>query len=107
MAEILIGEGHNGGTITGRPGDILVIRLAENPTTGFRWSATQADPEMLRPQSDDFEPAAGTGLGGGGLRTFRYLLTGGGDTALALQLARPWEATAPRSEFRIRVSIGR
>lgn len=106
MAEILIGDGHNGAAIAGRTGDTLVVRLPENPTTGFRWTVTQADPGLLRLQSDDFQLAAGTGIGSGGLRVLRYVLVAAGDTALALQLARPWEANAPRQEFRVRLSIG-
>ena len=104
MAEIQVGEGHNGGSISARAGDTLVIRLPENPTTGFRWGAAGMDSALLRLQSDDFAPGAG-GVGGAGMRIFRYLATGSGETSIGFQLARSWEAAAPRSQFTIRVSI--
>jgi inhibitor of cysteine peptidase len=107
MTDILVGEGHNGAAIAAKPGDTLVISLAENPTTGFRWSVTEAAAGLLQQQSDDFEPPAGTAAGAGGRRVLRYRVTGSGDGTVTLQLARPWEANAPRSEFRIRINAVR
>jgi inhibitor of cysteine peptidase len=105
MAEIAVGEGHNGGAISAKPGDRIVIRLPENPTTGFRWTAERADPTLLQLQSDEFAPPAGAGMGGAGVRIVRYLATGAGATSITLQLARPWEAMAPRSQFKIQISV--
>ncbi len=105
MAEILIGEGHNGGAIAAKAGDILVVSLPENPTTGFRWTVTEPASRVLRLQSDNFLPAAPDRVGGGGLRTLRYVAVASGEAALVLHLARPWEATAPRLEFRVRINV--
>ncbi len=107
MAEILIGEGHNGAAISAKAGDILLIKLPESPTTGFRWNVTEADSRLLQLQSDDFVHGSGTGVGGGGLRVLRYILLAPGNSPVTLQLSRAWEPAAPRSQFRIQVSIGR
>jgi predicted secreted protein len=105
MAEIQVGEGHNGGIISAERGDVFVVRLSENPTTGYRWSLAGGEPALLQLQSDDFTP--GTGIGSAGTRVLRYLAAGAGETTLRLQLARSWETAAPRSQFVIRVTIGR
>jgi inhibitor of cysteine peptidase len=65
MTEILIGEGHNGASISAKAGDVLLIKLPENPTTGFRWNVTEADPRLLQLQADDFVADRGAGTGGG------------------------------------------
>ena len=104
MADIFVGEGHNGGVISAKPGDIIVVQLPENPTTGFQWSVTEVNAALLVPQSDEFRSGGG-GMGAGGVRVLRYLARGTGETSLALQLARPWEANAPRLRFSIRVVI--
>ena len=104
MTDIVVGEGHNGAALSAKPGDTLVVRLAENPTTGFRWAVTQAAAGVLQPLSDDFE-AGGTAPGAGGARVLRYRVSATGEASLALQLARPWEANAPRSTFQVRLSV--
>ena len=104
MSDILVGEGHNGGSIAGKRGDTLVISLPE-PVTGFQWRAVQVDATRLRLQSDSPGPAPGGGVGGG-MHVFRYILAEAGESTVVLQLARPWEANAPRSEFRLQVAIG-
>jgi len=105
MADILVGEGHNGAALSARRGDTLVVRLAENPTTGFRWTVTQSAAGVLQPLSDDFEAAGTMAPGAGGARVLRYRVSASGEASLALQLARPWEANAPRSNFQVRLSV--
>jgi inhibitor of cysteine peptidase len=107
MAEIVAGEGHNGGAISAKVGDHIAIQLPENPTTGFQWHAERADLGVLKLQSDEFAQAASGAVGSGGLRTLRYLASGAGETSITLQLARPWEANAPRSQFKIQVAVSR
>jgi len=107
MAEIVVGEGHNGGTISATAGDYIIIRLPENPTTGFQWRAERTDIEVLELQSDEFTQAASGAIGSSGVRILRYLAKGAGDTSITLQLARPWEANAPRSQFKIQVTVSR
>jgi inhibitor of cysteine peptidase len=107
MAEIVVGEGHNGGTISAKTGDRIVIRLPENPTTGFRWQAEPANLEVLELQSDEFAQAASAAMGSGGVRILQYLARGAGNTSIALRLGRPWEANAPRSQFTIGVAVSR
>ena len=71
MTDTTVSEGFNGGTVTLQVGETLTVELRENPTTGFRWAPTSLDASMLARIDDDFRPAGGAGLGGGGLHVFR------------------------------------
>jgi inhibitor of cysteine peptidase len=107
MAEIEVGEGHNGGAISAKPGDHIIIRLSENPTTGYHWRAEPADPGVLELQSDEFMQAGSQAPGSGGVRILRYLARGAGNTSVTLELARPWEANTPRSQFKIQLTVSK
>jgi inhibitor of cysteine peptidase len=78
--------------------------LPENPTTGYRWTVTQADSRLLKSTSDDFLQS-GDAVGGGGARVFRFTATGAGEASLSLALARSWESGTPRQQFSIRVRV--
>jgi inhibitor of cysteine peptidase len=104
MAEVVLTEGHNGGTVQARVGDTITIALPENPTTGFRWTVSAADAVLLAPTGNDFQ-LTGSGTGGGGVRTFRFLAKGQGNADLELRLARSWDTGAPRDVFHARVRV--
>ncbi len=83
-------------TSTGQPlsaalGDLVVVRLDEIPTSGYRWEVTGFDPAILAPSGDEFNPSAGSRTGGGGQHGFRFTVVGAGRTALRLVCRRPWE----------------
>ena len=105
MAEILVSEGHNGGAISARVGDILTIQLPETPATGFRWTPAAVDLSSLALAEDDFQLGAQSGVGGGGLRRWRFAARRPGTTHLELRLARSWESGAPKAVFRVQVHV--
>lgn len=105
MAEIAVAEGHNGASISARPGDRIVVRLPENRTTGFHWSGEGAALDGLQLESDEYVQEPSGAAGAGGVRVLRYVATGAGRTSLGLRLARSWEANAPRSEFSIEITV--
>jgi len=47
-----------------RQGSIIVVRLPENPTTGYRWVIEETDEEILEPESSDFALRPDAGIGG-------------------------------------------
>ena len=87
MAEVVLGDAESG-TAAVRTGDRLVVRLAENPTTGYRWELQAADPTVLALESSSFEPPATSVPGAGGRRTFKFLAVGPGATELRLAAQR-------------------
>lgn len=69
----------------------VVLRLAENPTTGYRWEVSTSGAGELALVEDTF--IVGTGIpGAGGQRVFRYVCRGPGNVQLEAIKRRPWEA---------------
>jgi inhibitor of cysteine peptidase len=91
MSEITIVQSDVGKTFAVRRGDLIVIRLAENPTTGYRWEVDMADDRVIALQGSDYAEANGAGIGGGGTRTFTFKAQAPGTVQVALRLRREWE----------------
>jgi len=80
------------------------IELDENPTTGYRWSAPAFDEKYLVLEADEYAPAAGAAIGGGGVRRFVFAVKSAGRTAIRLENKRPWERdAAPEATFEMTV----
>ncbi|BCD84090.1 peptidase inhibitor [Pseudomonas solani] len=89
-------------------GQLLVLTLPSNPTTGFRWVVKDAAPGVLRslgPEVYDTPEEAGL-VGGAGESTWRFNAAQSGEGRLLLVYQRPWEAdVAPEQTFDCKVSV--
>jgi predicted secreted protein len=79
-------------------GDELQIRLAENPTTGYRWHFEQSGTAVLALVEDRFEMGGGA-PGAGGKRLVRFIAQQAGSVVLEASARRPFEP-AERSPTR-------
>jgi len=70
-------------------GDRITVRLAENPTSGYRWTVDEVDEAVLAPESSSFTPSPASVPGAGGWRTFHFAALGAGTTILRLATRRP------------------
>jgi inhibitor of cysteine peptidase len=91
LAEIILDTTDAGRAQCVAPGDSVLLRLAETPTSGYRWEVRECDPAVLRLAGDDFVRSEHAGLGGGGQREFRFEVVGPGQTELRLACRRSWE----------------
>lgn len=98
---LTLGTGDGGRTVSVYRGDRIVLRLPENPTTGFRW--TGAVPDGLHLVHDGNAPASDA-PGSGGMREFEYRASAPGEYVLELLHARGWE-TPSTSDPRFRIAI--
>jgi len=80
-----------GSRIELRVGDIVMVRLAENPSTGFVWSRESAGGDALRLVRSEYVVAVDARVGGGGQRSFSFQAVGTGTVELRLKLWREWE----------------
>jgi inhibitor of cysteine peptidase len=81
-------------------GEELVVRLQENPTTGYRWQFSQSGPGGLEQVEDTFGQASGGEAGApgaGGRRILRFVGKQRGRVRVEARLGRSWEATAAAS----------
>jgi inhibitor of cysteine peptidase len=98
MALVELTGAESGQTIRVRPGDEIVLRLRENPTTGFRWQVETAAPFVVE-IADNFELDAQPQIGSGGSREWRFQVTSSqGVGRLALKHWQSWEGDASISD---------
>ena len=90
-------------------GQVLVVTLESNPTTGYRWWVTQnqeaileqiGQAEFKRPVEGE-EPMVGTG----GWEIFRFKAVGTGQVTLKMAYRKPWENVEPVNTFSIEVVV--
>jgi predicted secreted protein len=105
VADILVTEEDHGSEASAKVGDTLVVQLAENPTTGFRWTFAPIDANILELTRDEFQAGAQVGVGGGGLRVFRFAVKDRGSTRVQFKLTRSWESGPPKALFECRVNV--
>ena len=107
MSETILSEAAHGSTVHLAVGDTLSLRLAENPSTGYRWQL--AFGAGLVAAGDDYAPglpAAAGVVGAGGERRFSIRATQAGDSTVSAQLRRGWDAdTAPARRFELAVQV--
>jgi len=80
-----------GSRIDLRVGDVVAVRLAENPGTGFGWSTESTSGDALRLVESEYLPAAGGRVGGSGERSLSFRAVATGNVELRLKLWREWE----------------
>ena len=91
MSEIVILDSDRGKTVVAHVGDVIAIRLAENPTTGYRWEMGTFNNQLIEFQGADYQAASRTGIGTGGTRTFHLRAKARGTVSLQLKLRHSWE----------------
>jgi inhibitor of cysteine peptidase len=83
-------------------GEEVVLRLAENPTTGYRWEVTQSGVGELRLIDDQFVAGAGLAApGAGGHRVLRFAAGKPGGVQLVAVNKRAWESGVPPSNTQV------
>jgi len=105
MAEIVLTQTQSGIRVSAAPEDVIVIRLAEPPTTGYRWQVENAAGLVLT--GDDFTVSS-SAPGTGGERRFRFVVQQSGTARIVLSLRRPWETgPTPAARFEVTVEVGK
>ncbi len=106
MARITLTRADDGRTVEVHAGDIIRLRLEENPTTGYRWSLEPAGDDVVALAAADYV-APGGAVGGGGERVFTFEAKKAGGATIRLKLWREWEGDKSITEtfiitFRVR-----
>lgn len=108
--EIEIDESHNGQQVELAPGEMLVIRLTSNPTTGYEWAIAELDARLLQQiggrgfessAPDDPAPPPGTG----GWAIYRFRAISAGEAALKLIYHQPWTEQESIGVYAVRVVV--
>src|SRR3954447_24734540 len=105
MTERALGaDGDDGPTVVST-GDRITVRLAENPTSGYRWTVDEAHDAVLAPESSSFTPSPASVPGAGGWRTFQFAARGAGTTTVRLATRRPGAPSTVGETFTATVRV--
>jgi len=109
-AQVVLEAGDDGSRVALAVGQMLVVKLASNPATGYSWQVAEGLGLVLA-QVGEVEyreaPHEGTPLvGAGGTETLRFEAKSAGQTSLVLEYRRPWEETVePEEAFSVEVMV--
>jgi inhibitor of cysteine peptidase len=101
---ILIGQSQAGQTINLPLGEVLELRLAENPTTGFRWTFTSDGRPACSVVAQSFRPDS-TAPGAPGEHRWEIRGVHPGICNLDLSYRRGFEQTPPARTFTLHVRV--
>jgi inhibitor of cysteine peptidase len=91
--EINAGEGDNGRVVSVLPGDIIIVSLQENPSTGYMWDMKATQGLLL--VSNTFIRTPTKYIGGAGTRIWKYQVLGAGTQSVTGSYHRPWLPASP------------
>ncbi len=91
MSQHTLSLADSGKTIALKRGDTITIQLAENPTTGYRWSEPSLENDSVSLQRSQFVGPQSNAPGAGGQRLLTFKAEKPGKTTLSLKHCRDWE----------------
>jgi inhibitor of cysteine peptidase len=91
MSTVVLTEVDNGGSVALSVGDLLQIRLFENPTTGYRWEIEAVNQSILAERGVTSEGAVNPAPGAGRYISFLFGAEQAGATQLHLRCWQRWE----------------
>lgn len=97
-ARLDVTEQENGKELLLNRGDLLVVFLPANRTTGFGWQPTFSKVGVLKAEGEAFYLANRTSahlVGAGGIENWIFRAEKAGSTTLTLGYLRPWEKGKP------------
>ena len=106
MAQVTLTQADSGKSVDVGPDDLVIVQLAENPTTGYRWAIDALDPDTIAVEGSSYAVPPGAGIGGGGGRTLTLKAVKPGTSRVQLKLWRDWEgdrSVIDRFDFTMRV----
>lgn len=87
------------GPVALKVGQVLVVTLPSNPSTGYSWTISTAPDGAVLTQNGELTYAATNPdvvmPGSGGTETVRFTATAAGTTTIVLDYRRPWETDVP------------
>jgi inhibitor of cysteine peptidase len=101
---IAVDQTHSGQTLDLRIGQVMELRLAENPTTGYRWTFVVNGEPACIVLSDRFDHPAGP-LGQGGEHLWQIKGEAVGECDIAMRYARSFQPEAAGQSFALHVRV--
>lgn len=101
-----VNEQQNGTSLEVKQGDIIVVKLQGNPTTGYQWAILPNNDGITELQGEPAYKSGGTALGAGGEYAFKIKAVKTGETTISMQYYRSFEQGIPPIQtFSISVKV--
>jgi inhibitor of cysteine peptidase len=101
-----VNESQNGSSVDLQTGDILVITLDGNPTTGYQWEMLPNPDGIVELQGDPEYKSGGNLVGSGGKYSFNVKAVKAGTTTVDLKYFRSFEEGVPPIQtFSIEITV--
>jgi len=100
-----LGEESNGREISLNVGDTVILRLPENPTTGYRWTLEKDGSPVCSKIGDSFVPPADSRPGSPGTHEWRFRAEKPGAAAVEMRLIRKWNGDSATRSFALRLLV--
>ena len=106
-ADVPLDASFNGEELRILRGQLVVVTLASNPSTGFIWSVEDVNSEILRQAGlPEFQAGASGEVGAEGVQVFRSESISSGTTDLKLIYSRPFEeGEEPTDRWEVRITV--
>jgi predicted secreted protein len=100
-----IDKSYDGREVEMNVGEVAEVKLAENPTTGYRWVFAAKPEPICKIADDSFEPG-GSAPGAGGIHRWKFEAASSGTGAVKLEYRRPWEKNAAAGQtFKLNIRV--
>ncbi|MBS1225421.1 MAG: hypothetical protein H6R24_2099 [Proteobacteria bacterium] len=96
--QLLLTRADHNQTVELQMGERLVVRLPENPSTGYTWAIDETDHRLMTLDSTDYTAPTEGSIGARGQRPFTFTARQPGEVALKLKYWRFWEGDASVTE---------
>ncbi|WP_172632215.1 protease inhibitor I42 family protein [Dictyobacter arantiisoli] len=102
---------NNGSSITVTPGTQIIVRLIDNPSTGYDWRIIPSYNHVLQFQGKQYFPWVNPPgkppiVGAPGIVAFTFIAQSSGTTLLQFAYQRPWEKVSPDvTYFRVTIHV--
>jgi predicted secreted protein len=104
-----VNEADDGGQVELKLGQILVVTLESNPSTGYQWELVENNESILKQFGQaEFKPSETSEppmVGAGGWEIFRFKAVSAGQMTLELVYHRSWEDAEPLKTFSIQITV--
>lgn len=106
LAKLMLTREDSGTAVVATPGTEIVIRLDENPTTGYAWTVDEVDEGIVTIADNGPSQPEEALVGAGGVHTFTVTAHSEGTTEVRLKHWRSWEGEPSVIErYRVTVSV--
>jgi len=102
---VIFTESNDGAAVELRPGQPFTVRLAENPTTGYRWRIEDWDRPVLALAGDEYHAPEDLLHGASGEHEWHFRAREPGAATLRLVYGRSWSKDNPARTYSLSVTV--